>query len=166
MVKIKRMNERLEILKRRDPEEYSRTPFVEQNRVRWEKFINLKLKKSRLRLLKVDGKVCKDDPIEDLISLWTENAAKVTTRFFDGKSLGKFCICCYQKKQLTRAHSLHDRPELLKQAILEAPIIDDGHECHISSRWVLRRYIELHIEFPIVPLCKLCHQYIDKKVST
>jgi hypothetical protein len=162
MVNLKRLWIRLEILKRRDPVEYRRTPFIVENRVRWEKFINLKLKKSKLRLLTADGKVCKDDPIEDLISLWTENAAKVTTRFFDGKSLGKFCMCCGRKKHLTRAHLLHDRPELLKRAILEAPIIDDGHECHISSHWFMRRYIELHIDFPIAPLCKECHQYIDK----
>ena len=162
---IKRMNQRLGILKRRDPEEYSRTPFVEQNRVHWEKFIILNLKKRKLRLITLDVKLCKDDPIKDVISFLTENAAKVTTRFFEGKSLGKFCICCHENKHLTRAHLLHDRPELLKRAFLEAPIIDDGHECHISSQWVLCRYIELHIEFPIAPLCKPCHQYIDKKVS-
>jgi hypothetical protein len=161
MVNLKRLWIRLEILKRRDPDEYGRTPFVEENRVRWEKFINLKLKKSRLRLLKADGKVCKDDPIEDLISLWTENAAKITKFFFKLKC-GEPCMCCGRKKHLTRAHLLHDRPELLKRAILEAPIIDDGHECHISSRWFMRRYIELHIDFPIAPLCKECHQYIDK----
>ena len=162
MVNLKRMLVRLGILKRRDPEEYSKTDFIEQNRVHWEKFINLKLKKSRLRLLEADVKLCKDDPIKDVISFLTENAAKVTTRFFDGKSLGKFCICCHENNHLTRAHLLHDRPDLLKRAFLEAPIIDDGHECHISSHWVLRRYIELHIESPIAPLCKLCHQYIDR----
>ena len=134
---------RLEILKRRDPEEYSRTPFVEQNRVRWETFINLNLKKSRLRLLKADVKVCKDDSIKELISIWTENAAKITKLFFKLRSFEP-CMCCGRKKHLTRAHLLHDRPELLERAILEAPIIDD---CHISSRWFLRKrllYLSIH----------------------
>lgn len=156
---------RRQILKRRDPEEYSRTPFVEQNRVRWETFINLNLKKSRLRLITADVKVCKDDSIKDLISIWTENAAKITKFFFKLKSGFEPCMCCHQIKTLTRAHLIHDRPELLKRAILEAPILDDGYECHISSREFMRRYIELHTEFPIAPLCKECHQYIDKKVS-
>ena len=153
---------RLEILKRRDPAEYRRTPFVEENRKQWEIFIERNLQKSRLSLLTADVKVCNNDSIENLLSIWTENAAKLTTRFFDGKSLGNLCICCRQDKHLTRAHLLHNRPELLKRAILEAPIIEDGHDCHISSRWFLCRYIELHKEFPIAPLCKECHEYIDK----
>ena len=157
---------RLEILKRRDPEEYSRTPFVEQNRIRWETFIDRFLEKSKLRLLTADVLVSKNDSIKDLVSIWTENAAKVTLRFFHGKTLGNLCICCRQEKHLTRAHLLHDRPELLKRAILEAPIIDDGRDCHISSRWFLRRYIELHREFPIAPLCKECHEYIDRNNLT
>ena len=156
---------RLEILKRRDPEEYSRTLFVEQNKVRWETFIKLNFKKSRLRLLKADVKVCKDDPIKELISIWTENAAKITKIFFKLKCGVEPCMCCRQKKHLTRAHLIHDRPELLKRAILETPVLDDGHECHISSREFMCRYIELHTKFPIAPLCKECHQYIDKKVS-
>ena len=166
MVNLKRMLVRLGILKRRDPEEYSKTEFIEQNRVHWERFIDINLKKSKLRLLSADVKLCRDDPMEDLISIWTENAAKVTTRFFNGKSLGNVCICCLKKTHLTRAHLLNDRPELLKRAISEAPIIDDGHDCHISSHWVLHRYIDLHREYPIAPLCKKCHQYIDNKVST
>ena len=154
--------DRLEILKRRDPDEYRKTPFVEENKVRWKTFIHQYLKKSKLRLLTADVLVSKNDPIRDLVAIWTENAAKVTLRFFHGKTLGASCMCCGRKKHLTRAHLLHDRPELLKRAILEAPIIDDGHDCHISSRWFLRKYIELHTEFPIAPLCKECHQYIDK----
>jgi hypothetical protein len=156
---------RLEILKRRDPAEYRRTPFVEENRKRWEIFLKCNLQKSRLRLLTADVKVCRDDSIENLISIWTENAAKLTKIFFKLRSF-EYCMCCRQTKQLTRAHLLHDRPELLRRAILEAPIIDDGHECHLSSKWFLRRYLQLHIDFPIAPLCKGCHEYIDRKTST
>ena len=156
---------RLEILKRRDVDEYSRTPFVEKNRVYWETFINDNLDKRKLKLITVDVKVCVDDPIEDLISIWTENAAKITKLFFMLRGHTE-CICCHQTKPLTRAHLLHDRPELLKHAILEAPIIDDGCECHISSKWVMRKYIELHKKFPIAPLCKECHKHIDTKGSS
>ena len=46
MVNLKRMLVRLGILKRRDPEEYSKTEFIEQNRVHWERFIDVNLKKS------------------------------------------------------------------------------------------------------------------------
>jgi hypothetical protein len=59
MVNLKRLWIRLDILKRRDPVEYRRTPFIEENRVRWETFHHhLTLKKSKLRLLTADGKVC------------------------------------------------------------------------------------------------------------
>ena len=156
--KLYNIQRRREILKRRDVGEYSRTLFIEQNRIRWETFIHLNLKKSKLRLLTAD--------VKDQISIWTENAAKITKYFFKLKSGFEPCMCCHQIKSLTRAHLIHDRPELLKRAILEAPIIDDGHECHISSQWFMRRYIELHTEFPIAPLCKECHEYIDRKTST
>ena len=49
---------RLKILKRRDPEEYSRTPFVEQNRIRWETFINLNLKKLLCQIYRMRTHSC------------------------------------------------------------------------------------------------------------
>lgn len=156
---------RLEILKRRDPAEYRRTPFIQENRNRWEIFLKRNLQKSRLRLLTADVLVSRNDSMKDLVSIWTENAAKLTKNFFKLRSF-EHCICCRQDKHLTRAHLIHDRPELLRRAIMEAPIIDDGHECHISSKWFLRRYLQLHIDFPIAPLCKGCHEYIDRKTST
>ena len=159
--KVYNTQTRLEILKRRNVEEYNRTPFIEKNRVYWETFINDNLIKRKVKLITVDVKVCKDDPIEELMSIWTENAAKITKIFFILKHGFETCICCHQTKPLTRAHLIHDRPELLKQAIMEAPIIDDGYKCHISSKWFMRRYIELHKKFPIAPLCKECHRYID-----
>jgi len=79
--KVYNTQTRLEILKRRNVEEYNRTPFIEKNRVYWETFINDNLIKRKVKLITVDVKVCKDDPIEELMSIWTENAAKITKIF-------------------------------------------------------------------------------------
>ena len=118
-------------------------------------FIDCKLQKTRIQNMseKYSITIPKDTPEENIIHYSKANAANLVKNFFRS---GPSCLGCGAKKSrqcvLTHAHTIKSRPEILKMAVSESRT-EEGYQTHV----ILRKFIELHKQYPVATLCWECH---------
>jgi len=118
-------------------------------------FIDCKLQKTRIQNMseKYSITIPKDTPEENIIHYSKANAANLVKNFF---RTAPSCLGCGAKKSrqcvLTHAHTIKSRPEILKIAVSESRT-EEGYQTHV----ILRKFIELHKQYPVATLCWECH---------
>ena len=121
-------------------------------------FIDCKLQKTRIQNMseKYSITIPKDTPEENIIHYSKANAANLVKTFFRS---APSCLGCGAKKSkqciLTHAHTIKSRPEILKIAVSESRT-EEGYQTHI----ILRKFIELHKQYPVATLCWECHHIL------
>ena len=127
-------------------------------------FIDCKLQKTRIQNMseKYSITIPKDTPEENIIHYSKANAANLVKNFF---RTAPSCLGCGAKKNelqsggkkciLTHAHTIKSRPEILKIAVSESRT-EEGYQTHI----ILRKFIELHKQYPVATLCWECHHIL------
>ena len=123
-------------------------------------FIDGKLQKNKIQIIDEKNRVTfpKNTIPKNILHYSKANAANLVHTFFKTEPTCLKCGCdkeCKGKK-LTRAHTIKDRPEILKIAISES-YTGDGYHSDIF----LRKFIELHKIYPIATLCEECHREFD-----
>jgi len=104
----------------------------------------------------------RDTPEENIIHYSKANAANLVKNFFRS---APSCLGCGAKKNeiqsggkkciLTHAHTIKSRPEILKMAVSESRT-EEGYQTHV----ILRKFIELHKQYPVATLCWECHHIL------
>ena len=121
-------------------------------------FIDCKLQKTRIQNMseKYSITIPKDTPEENIIHYSKANAANLVKNFFRS---APSCLGCGAKKSkqcvLTHAHTIKSRPEILKIAVSESRS-EEGYKTHV----ILRKFIELHKQYPVATLCWECHHIL------
>ena len=127
-------------------------------------FIDCKLQKTKIQNMseKYSITIPKDTPEENIIHYSKANAANLVKNFFRS---APSCLGCGAKKNelqsggkkciLTHAHTIKSRPEILKMAVSESRT-EEGYQTHV----ILRKFIELHKQYPVATLCWECHHIL------
>ena len=121
-------------------------------------FIDCKLQKTRIQNMseKYSITIPKDTPEENIIHYSKANVANLVKNFFRS---APSCLGCGAKKSkqcvLTHAHTIKSRPEILKIAVSESRS-EEGYKTHV----ILRKFIELHKQYPVATLCWECHHIL------
>lgn len=127
-------------------------------RKRLQPYILAKLPKCKIKILnEINGvRYLEDTPTGNIVINLEAHARNVVHSFFRTERVCKVCNSC---TKLQRAHTIRDRPDILRDAIHIS-----REECgfYESSR-ILRKFIELHGKYPIATMCVACHSDFDKR---
>lgn len=127
-------------------------------RKRLQPYILAKLPKCRIKILnEINGvRYSEDTPTTNIVINLEAHARNVVHSFF---KIERMCRVCISSTKLQRAHTIRDRPDILRDAIHISRKESGFYE---SSR-IMRKFIELHGKYPIATMCVACHNDFDKK---